>query len=213
MRAAWSFVSLAAVLSLVLLSAGCKPDSPTAQPPKETAVTPEAQPQGNPVVVIDTSEGPIKAELFADKAPISVANFLKYADEKFYDGTIFHRVMKDFMIQGGGFTPDLRQKATHAPIKNEAANGLKNQRGTLAMARTKAVDSAAAQFFINVVDNDSLNYRAPNQDGFGYCVFGQVIEGMNIVDRIRAVPTRTLRPQVEDVPVTPVLIKSVRRVP
>ena len=161
-------------------------------------------------VIIETSEGSITAELDEAKAPISVANFLKYADEKFYDGTIFHRVIKDFMIQGGGFTPDMKQKETHEPIRNEAGNGLTNQRGTLAMARTSVVDSATSQFFINTVDNSFLNHRDETAAGFGYAVFGKVVDGMDVVDRIRSVPTRTAN-RFQDVPSKTVVIQSIRR--
>jgi cyclophilin family peptidyl-prolyl cis-trans isomerase len=160
----------------------------------------------NPVVIIETTKGKIKAELFADKAPISVKNFLQYADDKFYDGTIFHRVIANFMIQGGGMEPGLKEKQTRAAIKNEAGNGLSNKRGTLAMARTNVPDSATSQFFINVKDNDFLD-RAKAGDGVGYAVFGRVIEGMDVVDAIKAVQTRP-----GDVPVDDVVIKSVRRV-
>jgi cyclophilin family peptidyl-prolyl cis-trans isomerase len=164
----------------------------------------------NPVVIMETSEGTIKIELWADKAPVTVKNFLAYTDEKFYDGTIFHRVINDFMIQGGGFTPDMKQKNTHDPIKNEAAAELKNDRGTLAMARTSIVDSATAQFFINVKDNGFLNHTADTPQGFGYAVFGKVIEGMDVVDKIKGVKTTTSG-HSSDVPEKPVIIKSVTR--
>lgn len=163
----------------------------------------------NPVVVMETSEGTIKIELWEDKAPITVKNFLRYVDEKFYNGTIYHRVISDFMIQGGGFTPDMKQKDTHEPIKNEASAELKNNRGTIAMARTNVVDSATAQFFINVKDNDFLNHRDNTPQGFGYVVFGKVIEGMDVVDKIKGVKTTTVG-HFSDVPVTPVIIKSVK---
>ena len=157
-------------------------------------------------VVIDTSLGVIKAELYPDKAPTTVSNFLAYVDEGFYNGTIFHRVISNFMIQGGGFTPDMRQKATKAQIKNEAANGLKNDRGTLAMARTAVVDSATCQFFINHKNNDFLNFQNATPQGFGYCVFGKVTEGLDVLDKIAAVQTAS-----GDVPVQTVLIKSITR--
>src|SRR4051812_25502023 len=134
----------------------------------------------NTQVVMETSQGTIKIELEDDKAPITVKNFLGYVDEGFYDGTIFHRVISNFMIQGGGFEPGMKQKTTKGTIKNESTNGLSNKRGTLAMARTSAPDSATAQFFINVTDNGGLD-RSRSQDGVGYCVFGQVIEGMDVV--------------------------------
>lgn len=161
----------------------------------------------NPVVLMETSLGTVKLELFEKDAPVSVKNFLEYAGSGFYNDTIFHRVIPGFMIQGGGFSTEFKQKATRAPIKNEAANGLKNQRGTLAMARTGNPDSATAQFFINVVNNDMLN--RPNPDGHGYAVFGKVIEGMDVVDKIAAVKTGFQR-GFQDVPVSQVRIISVR---
>ena len=164
----------------------------------------------NPVVTIETSEGTVKAELFADKAPVTVKNFLRYADERFYDYTVFHRVIDGFMIQGGGFDPDMKQKPTHPPIVNEAGNGLKNLRGTLAMARTSVVDSATAQFFINVADNNPLDHRSTSPDGFGYAVFGRVTEGMDVVDKIKKVRTTTVA-GMKDVPEKPVIIRSIRR--
>lgn len=164
----------------------------------------------NPVVVINKSEGTIKVELWADKAPATVKNFLRYVDEKFYDGTVFHRVISNFMIQGGGLTPDLRRKPTHEPIKNEAKAELRHERGTIAMARTSEVHSATSQFFINVKDNPFLNHRDETPEGFGYCVFGKVIEGMDVVDKIRAVKTGEVR-GYKDVPLKPVTIESVRR--
>jgi cyclophilin family peptidyl-prolyl cis-trans isomerase len=165
---------------------------------------------GNPKVVVETSEGKITLELWADKAPVTVENFLRYTDEKFYDGTIFHRVIDNFMIQGGGMTADMQPKTTHGPIKNEASAKLKNDRGAIAMARTQVVDSATSQFFINVNDNDFLNHRDETPGGFGYAVFGTVVEGMDVVDRIKQVKTITAGPH-RDVPATPVMIKSVRR--
>ena len=143
----------------------------------------------NPKVLMRTSHGDITIELDAGKAPISAENFLGYVRDGFYDGTIFHRVIENFMIQGGGFTPDMQQKTSGAPIENEAGNGLQNERGTLAMARTQVVNSATAQFFINTVDNDFLNHRDTSPAGFGYAVFGRVVEGMDTVDAIRKVPT------------------------
>ncbi len=165
----------------------------------------------NTKVVIETNKGTMTVELFDDKAPITVTNFLAYADEKFYDGTIFHRVIDKFMIQGGGFTPNMQQKPTKSSIKNEAANGVKNARGTLAMARTGIVDSATCQFFINLVDNKMLDYTGPAQQTFGYCVFGKVTEGMDVVDAIAKVATG-YNGRHENVPADPVIIKSVRRV-
>ncbi len=161
----------------------------------------------NPVVLMDTSLGSIKIELYPQKAPVTVKNFLEYVKSGFYNGTIFHRVINGFMIQGGGFTADLHQKSTNAAIKNEADNGLKNDRGTIAMARTGDPNSATSQLFINVVDNNNLNRPAP--DGFGYAVFGKVIAGMDVVDKIKVVPTGFSKGFM-DVPQTPVVIKSVK---
>lgn len=161
----------------------------------------------DPRVTLETNQGNIVLELDAKKAPKTVANFLQYAREGFYDGTIFHRVIGDFMIQGGGFTEDFKQKPTHPPIANESINGLKNTRGSVAMARTSDPQSATAQFFINVKDNAFLDY--PGQDGFGYAVFGKVIEGMDVVDKIRQVPTGVGGPGMRDVPKEPVIIKKV----
>ena len=163
----------------------------------------------NPVVVMETSMGTIKIELFEDKAPVSVKNFLSYVDDKFYDGTVFHRVIPTFMIQGGGFEPGMKEKKTKDAIKNESANGLSNTRGTLAMARTGEPDSATAQFYINVKDNAALD-RANVRDKVGYCVFGKVTEGMDVVDKIKGVKTGNRGPH-GDVPVDDVVIKTVRR--
>lgn len=162
----------------------------------------------NPVVVIETSLGSITAELDRRSAPVSVANFLAYAESGFYDGTIFHRVIRGFMIQGGGMTADLQRKETRAPIRNEATNGLSNDRGTLAMARTNVVDSATAQFFINTVDNPGLNNRGTDPGSYGYAVFGRVTDGMDVVDRIEGVSTGRRGP-FNDVPNTTVEIRSV----
>ena len=165
----------------------------------------------DPIVVMSTSMGDVKIELFKDKAPATVANFLAYTNDKFYDGTIFHRVIPRFMIQGGGFTPDMKQKPTKPAIKNEAGNGLKNGFGTLAMARTSDVNSATAQFFINVKDNDFLDHKDDSLQGFGYCVFGKVIEGSKVVQKIEGVATDS-KGMYEDVPVQPVVIQSVKLV-
>jgi cyclophilin family peptidyl-prolyl cis-trans isomerase len=173
----------------------------------------------NPVVVIETSMGNITVELYQDKAPITVKNFLRYVDDKHYDGTIFHRVIEDFMIQGGGFEPELKsERATRPAIKNESSNGLANERGTIAMARTGEPDSATAQFYINVKDNPPLD-RANARDKVGYAVFGKVTAGMAVADKIRRVPTHTAIVEIdgrkgpmEDVPVEDVVIKSIRRV-
>ena len=169
-----------------------------------------AQP-ANPQVVIKTSKGDITLELFADKAPLTVKNFLTYVDAKFYDGTIFHRVMKGFMIQGGGMTADMAEKPTRAAIRNEAANRLKNLRGTIAMARLEPPHTATAQFFINHKDNTQLNHRDTSQDGFGYCVFGKVLSGIDVVDAIASVPVGTIK-GYDDVPRQTVTIVSIRRV-
>ena len=157
-------------------------------------------------VELHTSHGLIVAELDDVKAPLSTANFIAYVEKGHFDGTIFHRVIKGFMIQGGGFDAEMKQKACDDPIKNEASNGLKNQRYTLAMARTSDPNSATAQFFINTVDNAGLNH--PQPDGHGYAVFGKVVKGMDVVDAIRGVPTTTKGP-FRDVPADPVTIESV----
>ncbi|WP_345786504.1 peptidylprolyl isomerase [Prosthecobacter sp.] len=158
-------------------------------------------------IVMETSKGTIELELDAAKAPISVANFVSYVKKGHYDGLIFHRVIPDFMIQGGGFTPDMQQKATDANIENEAKNGLKNVKGTLAMARTPNPHSASSQFFINLKDNSFLDY--PGQDGWGYCVFGKVSKGMDVVAAMAAVATSS-KGQHGDVPVEPIIIKSAK---
>ncbi len=165
----------------------------------------------NPVVLMETSMGNVKIELFKDKAPISVRNFLSYVKDSYYDGTIFHRVIKNFMVQGGGLDESMQPKKTKFAIKNEATNGLKNVRGTLAMARTSVVDSATSQFFINVVDNAFLDHAGKTPDRFGYAVFAQVIEGMDVVDAIREVKTGN-KAGHQDVPVEPVFINSIRLV-
>lgn len=159
-----------------------------------------------PQVELKTNLGTITVELYPAKAPKTVANFLQYAREGFYNGTVFHRVIPGFMIQGGGFTPDLEQKKTRGPVRSEADNGLQNTIGTLAMARTPDPHSATTQFFINVADNDFLNFRSPTQQGYGYTVFGQVVSGMDVVNRIVRVPTGNRAPH-QNVPVTPVVIE------
>lgn len=158
-------------------------------------------------IVMETSKGTIEIELDAAKAPISAANFVSYVKKGFYDGVIFHRVIPNFMVQGGGFTPDMQQKATDGNIENEAKNGLKNLRGTLAMARTSVPHSASSQFFINLKDNSFLDY--PGQDGWGYCVFGKVTKGMEVVDAMATVATAQKGPH-GDVPVEPIVIKSAK---
>lgn len=162
----------------------------------------------NPKVKMVTSKGEIIIELAADKAPGTVENFLTYVKDGFYEGTIFHRVIDGFMIQGGGMKPNMFEKKTRAPIKNEADNGLKNERGTLAMARTQEVDSATSQFFINLDDNDFLDHQNKTPAGYGYAVFGRVIEGMETVDAIRQVRTGT-KGMHQDVPVEPVTIDQI----
>lgn len=185
---------------------------PSTQPieKQESATVSEKPSATNPSVVIETSLGSFTVELAADKAPATVENFLRYVEEKFYDGTIFHRVIDGFMIQGGGFTADMEQKGTHEPIINEAGNGLKNNRGTIAMARTAVVNSATAQFFVNVKDNDFLNHTDNTARGFGYAVFGKVTGGMDVVDKIKSVATAT-QAGMGDVPVATVTILSIRR--
>jgi peptidyl-prolyl cis-trans isomerase B (cyclophilin B) len=159
-------------------------------------------------VMMTTTVGPITIELDADSAPKTVENFLSYVAGGFYDGTIFHRVIDNFMIQGGGFTADMEQKSTQAPIENEANNGLQNQRGTIAMARTQDPHSATAQFFINVQDNDFLNHTGENMQGWGYAVFGKVTDGEDVLDKIRGVQTGSQAGH-QDVPVEPIIIESV----
>jgi len=158
----------------------------------------------HPVVIIKTNFGPIILRLDGERAPVTVKNFLSYAGEGFYDSTLFHRVIKNFMIQGGGFTVRFSQKPTKLPIENEAANGLQNKRGTIAMARTNDINSATSQFFINVVDNTQLDHKDMTPRGYGYAVFGEVIMGMEVADAIAATPTGT-----QDVPASPVIIETI----
>lgn len=209
-------LSFAAALGVVMVTAlvsvvGCKEKQDVlvgkqggqdelGQELKEVSVDPK-------IVKLETSMGDIVIELNEEAAPVTVKNFLSYVGGGFYDGTIFHRVIPDFMIQGGGFTADMQRKATQPAIVNEAANGLKNGRGTVAMARTNDPDSATSQFFINHKDNDFLNYAGPGKPG--YAVFGKVVQGMDVVDRIAAVKT-TRKGPYSDVPVEPVVIKSAR---
>jgi cyclophilin family peptidyl-prolyl cis-trans isomerase len=212
-----ALLSVSAVL--LGLAAGCTSAGTTSER-EEGAAAPGGP---NPVVVMDTSMGPIKIELLQDKAPITVKNFLAYVDDKHFDGTIFHRVMGDFMIQGGGFGTDYKEKPSKDPIKNEASNGLSNKRGTIAMARTNDPNSATAQFFINVVDNGFRLDPGPRV-GAGYCVFGKVLDGMDVADKIKAVKTgvkqltmldkssgQFITQPSENVPNEEVVIKSVRR--
>ncbi|MBY0385834.1 peptidyl-prolyl cis-trans isomerase [bacterium] len=164
----------------------------------------------NPSVIIETNKGTMEAELWADKAPESVKNFLAYTDEKFFDNTVFHRVIPSFMIQGGGFTADMKQKQTKAAIKNEATSELKNVRGTLAMARTMDINSATSQFFINLVDNDFLNHTGTGMQTYGYAVFGKLTKGLDVLDAIAKVPTGSSGPH-ENVPKEAVVILSIRK--
>ena len=203
-------VAMCVVLFVLVAQAADPPqaeDKAPADPNKAEAQQDEKTP--NPVVKLLTNKGEIQIELDVDKAPISVANFLKYAKSGFYNGTIFHRVIKDFMIQGGGFTPDMKEKKTKPPIKNESDNKLRNNRGTIAMARTNDPDSATSQFYINHKDNPFLN---SSKGKAGYAVFGKVVKGMEVVDAIAAVPTRKVGSH-EAVPVEPVVIKSVTLLP
>ncbi len=188
-------------MSILLALLGFLGQTSTPAPPLQPA-------SGNPVVVIETSAGTITAELYKDRAPVSVENFLRYVADGHYTGTIWHRVVPGYVIQGGGFTPDMREKPTRRPIQNEATNGLSNVRGTLAMARTRAARSATAQFYINVATNTALDHRGFSPEDFGYAVFGRVLEGMDVVDTIAAVRTGG-RDGMENVPVTPVLIKAI----
>ncbi len=208
-----------AMLSLVFATAPV-PGGPQAAPPQGKtrvqapplqAPAPVAAPTpapGNPVAVISTSMGDITVELFKDKAPVSVQNFLQYVSEGFYSGTIFHRVKPRFVIQGGGYTAEMAERGTRAPILNEATNGLKNTRGSLAMARTRALRSATSQFFINVVNNTDFDHKSYAPDEFGYAVFGRVLSGMEVVDQISTTPTGS-KDGHDDVPLTPIVIKSI----
>jgi cyclophilin family peptidyl-prolyl cis-trans isomerase len=188
-----------------------RPPAGQTQPAQAPPLQPSADTPapGNPVVVMTTSMGDVTLELFKTEAPVSVQNFLQYVNDGFYSGTIFHRVRKGFMIQGGGFTPSLQEKPTRPPIQNEATNGLRNARGTLAMARTRVLRSATAQFYINVVDNHALDHTGFSPEDFGYAVFGRVLSGMDVVDRIAAVPTTSKGP-MDDVPVDAVIIKGMK---
>ncbi len=195
----------ALLLGTTLATTGCG----AKEPGKQTVSTePAAGQPANPNVLIETSKGNITIELFAGKAPVSVENFLSHVKTGFYDGTVFHRVIPGFMIQGGGMLPDMTEKPRGAPIRNEANNGLKNLRGTLAMARTGDPHSATSQFFINVADNYFLNHRGESFEGWGYAVFGQVVSGMEVADAIVAVP-RGDQGMHQDVPLEPVVMKRV----
>lgn len=166
----------------------------------------------NPQVELLTNQGRIVLELDQQRAPATVANFLQYVKNKHYDGLIFHRVIDNFMIQGGGFTPSMQEKSTQAPINNEADNGLKNDAYTIAMARTSDPHSATSQFFINVKDNDFLNFKSKTPQGWGYAVFGKVTQGKEVVDKIKAVKTGSFGP-FGDVPQTPIIIQTVKLIP
>ena len=237
-RACWTAAAVVLVLNALFLAVGCGgsgsssattgsaygTSTDTGTPPDNTATTAStgadssvsstpkgtaAMSDGNPVVVLHTSKGDITIELDAAKAPLSTQNFLDYANSGYYDGTIFHRVIPGFMVQGGGFTADMQPKAGgKPPIKNEAGNGLKNLRGTVAMARTQVVDSATSQFFVNVVDNAFLDHKDETAGGYGYAVFGKVTAGMDVIDAIVAVATTTVA-SYENVPVDPITIDSV----
>jgi len=221
-----SLLCVTVMMPAMLLLSGCstrektagssnKPDAAAAknQAKEQNVIEDPKAPQSeaNPVVIIETSMGAMRAELWPGKSPATVANFLRYTDEEFFDGLIFHRVIDGFMVQGGGFDPQMRQKRTHGPIQNEAAGDVRNDRATLAMARTSDIHSATAQFFINLKDNDFLNQRDKTPDGFGYCAFGRLIDGLDVLDRIGKVKTHTHPTGPDDVPVEPVVIQSVRR--
>lgn len=197
---------LLSLLAALLLVAACsKSGSENAGQSGQSAA--------NPAVILKTSEGEIEIELYPDKAPGSVKNFLAYVDEGFYDGTIFHRVIQDFMIQGGGYDGGRQKKPTRSPIKNEADNSLKNEMGTVAMARTSVPDSATSQFFINVENNAFLDYREPTAEGWGYAVFGRVTRGMEVVEKIENAETEDAGGAFRNIPKSPVVIESARRKP
>ena len=206
----YSLFSTTLLLGALMLGvSGCG----ASEPGKQTVSTaPAAGQPANPRVLIETSKGNITVELFPGQAPQSAGNFINYVKTGFYDGLIFHRVIPGFMIQGGGMTADMVEKPKNAPIQNEADNGLKNLRGTLAMARTGEPHSASSQFFINVADNAFLNHRGKSFEGWGYAVFGQVVDGMDVVDAIVAVP-RGNRGMNGDVPLEPVVMKRVTLLP
>ena len=201
------------ISALFALVAACGNETPdrAAQNSDSGAAESNAAKDSGTLVVMKTSLGDIELSLDAEKAPLSVENFLAYADSGHYDGTVFHRVIADFMIQGGGFDENLQQKQTQNPIENEAVNGLKNVRYSIAMARTSVVNSATSQFFINVVDNAFLDHRDTSTRGFGYAVFGSVVSGMDVVDKIAAVQTGAAGNFRSDVPVETIVIESVTR--
>lgn len=195
-------LSIASLVCLLALA------GPAGQPAKAPAAAPAAHPR----VALETTKGRIVIELYPDKAPKTVKNFLDYVKSGHYNGTIFHRVIPDFMVQGGGFTPDMTEKEARAPIQNEADNRLLNQRGSVAMARTGEPHSARAQFFINLQNNGFLNHTAKNPQGWGYAVFGNVVEGMEVVDAIAAVPTTTKGPYA-NVPSQPIVVQKATVLP
>ena len=201
----FSSLMFALALGASLATTGCNAREPGSQ---TVSTQPAAGQPPNPRVLIETSKGNITVELLPGNAPVSTQNFLKHVNSGFYDGTIFHRVIPGFMIQGGGMLPDMTEKPRGAPITNEAGNGLKNLRGTLAMARTMEPHSASSQFFINVADNHFLNHRGKSIEGWGYAVFGQVVDSMDVADAIVAVPRGNRGPH-QDVPLTPVVINKV----
>jgi cyclophilin family peptidyl-prolyl cis-trans isomerase len=215
--AGWVFL-----LATLLIAVGCEGggESPTAadvaaEQAKKEAMEKKKEPEpltGKHVVIMETTKGTVKMELDADKAPKTVENFVAYMDRRFYDGTIFHRVVKRFMVQGGGFTFDLKRKMNRGSIENESDNGLKNLKGAVSMARGKDPQSATTQFFINLKNNSSLDRGHPKGDGTGYCVFGKVIEGMEVIEEIGKVKTTEQRSR-KNVPVVPVFIKSIWRAP
>lgn len=214
MKTATSYSTLVLILSLGLSLSSQVRAKDAAKPSQSQKAIPKTKPAASKErkvnIVIETSEGTIKAELFSDKAPITVKNFTNYIDKKFYDGLVFHRVIDNFMIQGGGFNEKLQLKPTDAAITNEANNGLTNQKGTFAMARTPDPHSASSQFFINLKDNDFLNFKRPAGADYGYAVFGKVTDGMDVVEKIAKVPT-TSQNSMRDVPAKPVIIKSIRK--
>jgi cyclophilin family peptidyl-prolyl cis-trans isomerase len=223
MRSKWMLVTLGFMGTIACGGGPPAPPAEEAKPGEEAPAPPPPAPEegaapaekgaaptsGNPMVEMRTSMGTMRIELYPEKAPKTVENFLQYAREGFYDGTVFHRVIEGFMIQGGGFTPDMSEKGTRPPVENEASNGLKNVRGSVAMARTNDPHSASAQFFINTVDNPFLDFQSETVQGWGYAVFGQVVEGLETLDAIKKVQTGNRGPH-SDVPRDPVIIESVR---
>jgi cyclophilin family peptidyl-prolyl cis-trans isomerase len=189
-------------MPILLVLLGLLQQKPATPPPLQPAA-------GNPVVVVETSAGPITIELFKDQAPVSVENFLQYVRDGFYTNTIWHRVVPGYVIQGGGYTADLQPKPTRRPIQNEATNGLSNKKGTVAMARTQAARSATSQFFINLLDNPGLDHQGLAPGDFGYAVFGRVIDGWDTVNAIASSRTTTTKEGMDSVPVTPIVIKGV----